>query len=100
VVAADTPSSEVGINLARDVREFCLSVSISYLKNSLTCRKMSRHGTDGFTSPLKEVVLRISIALKNASLSGGFEPANLGSNGKYVNHYITENDSETSLHLI
>jgi hypothetical protein len=35
------------------------------------------------------------IALKNLSLSAGFEPTNLGSNGKYDNHYTTENDKPT-----
>jgi hypothetical protein len=29
----------------------------------------------------------------NASLSAGFEPANLGSSGKHDNHYNTENDT-------
>ena len=37
-----------------------------------------RHGTDGFTSPPKEGVLRIFFALKNPTASSGFEPANLG----------------------
>jgi hypothetical protein len=37
-----------------------------------------QHGTDGVTSPPKEVVLRIFITLKNPSSSPGFEPANLG----------------------
>jgi hypothetical protein len=37
-----------------------------------------RHGTDGFTSPPKEGVLRIFFALKNPTASAGFEPANLG----------------------
>ena len=35
-----------------------------------------RHGTDGFTSPPKEGVLRIS--------SAGFEPANLGTKGQHA----------------
>jgi hypothetical protein len=34
------------------------------------------HGTDGFTSPPKEVVLRIFFALKNPTASARFEPAN------------------------
>jgi hypothetical protein len=38
-----------------------------YLKWSLTFRKTLRHGTSGFTSHLKEDVLRIFIALKNVS---------------------------------
>ena len=36
-----------------------------------------RHGTDGFTSPPKEGVLRI-FRPKNPTASAGFEPANLG----------------------
>jgi hypothetical protein len=47
---------------------------------------MPRHGTDGFTSPPKEVVLRIFITLKNPSTSVGIEPANLGSSGEHTNH--------------
>jgi hypothetical protein len=39
-----------------------------------------RHGTDGFTSPPKEVVLRIFIT------SVGIEPAKLGSSGEHANH--------------
>ena len=34
-----------------------------------------RHGTDGFTSPPKEGVLRIFFALKNPTASAGFETA-------------------------
>jgi hypothetical protein len=71
--------------------EFCLLVSLSYLKFSVTCRKISGHGADG-SSPPKEIVLRISMALKNPSFLAGFEPANLGSNGKHDNHYTTEKD--------
>ena len=37
-----------------------------------------RHGTNGFTSLLKEGVLRIFFALKNPTASAGFEPANVG----------------------
>jgi hypothetical protein len=37
-------------------------------------------------------MLRIIIALKNSSPLAGFEPANLGSNGKHAEHYTTEND--------
>jgi hypothetical protein len=40
--------------------------------------------------PPKEGVLRIFIALKNPSLSAWFQPTNLWSNGKYANHYTTE----------
>jgi hypothetical protein len=65
--------------------EFCLSVSLSYLKVSLTCCENLWHETDSFTFPLKEVVLRIFIALKSPLLPAMFEPANLGSNGKNDN---------------
>jgi len=43
-----------------------------------------RHGTDGFTSPLKEGVLRIFFALKNPTASAGFEPTNLGTKGQHA----------------
>ena len=41
------------------------------------------HGTDGFTSPPKEGVLRIFFALKNPTASVGFEPSNLGTKGQH-----------------
>jgi hypothetical protein len=47
---------------------------LKYLKGSLTRRKILRHGTSGFTSHPKEVVLRIFIALKNPSTWPGFKP--------------------------
>ena len=43
-----------------------------------------RHGTDGFTSPPKEGVLRIFFASKNPTASAGFEPANLGTKGQHA----------------
>jgi hypothetical protein len=55
----------------------------SYLYGSLTCRKI---GVD--------VMLRIFMALENPPSSAGFEPANLGSNGKHDNRYTTENDMQ------
>jgi hypothetical protein len=45
---------------------------------------------DGFTSPPKEVVLRIFMALKNPFLTARFETANLGSDNKHDNHYTYE----------
>ena len=41
-----------------------------------------RHGTDGFTSPPKEGVLRIFFRPKNPTASAGSEPANLGTKGQ------------------
>jgi len=43
-----------------------------------------RHGTDGFTSPPKEGVLKIFSTLKNPTASAGFEPANLGTKGQHA----------------
>jgi hypothetical protein len=43
------------------------------------------HGTDGFTSPPKEGMLRI-FRPKNPTDSAGLEPANLGTRGQHVNH--------------
>jgi hypothetical protein len=67
------------------------SIFIHTSKGSLTCRKILRHGAEGFTSPPKEGVLGIVIALKSPSPSTAPEPANLGSNGKHANHYTTVN---------
>jgi hypothetical protein len=53
---------------------------------------MLRLGANGFTSSPTEGVLQTFIALKNPSPSAGFEPTNLGSNGKHANHYTTEDD--------
>jgi hypothetical protein len=64
-------------NLVRNVREICLQVSIFILQRSLTC-KMLRHGTAGFTSPPKEVVLRIFIALKIYLPRPSLNPRTLG----------------------
>ena len=43
-----------------------------------------RHGTDGFTSPPKEGVLRIIFALKILTVSDAFESANLGTKGQHA----------------
>jgi hypothetical protein len=48
---------------------------------------------DGFTSPLKKVMLQIYVAFKNPSSLAGFEPANLVSNGWHANHQTTGRDS-------
>ena len=47
-----------------------------------------QHGTHGFTSLPKEVILWIFTLWKNQSTPAGFEPANLGSSGEY-NHWTT-----------
>jgi hypothetical protein len=63
--------------------EFCLR-STYHARRVLSHAVNQRHGTDGFTSRPKEVVLRIFITLKNPSSSAGFEPANLGSSDKHT----------------
>jgi len=44
---------------ARNVREFCLNAELHVTFRDLLHAVKLRHGTDGFTSPLKEGVLRI-----------------------------------------
>jgi hypothetical protein len=61
-------------------------------KGFLTCRKILRCGTDGFTTPPKEGVLRIFVALKNPLLSAGFKPSILGPNGKHAKYHTTEDN--------
>jgi len=68
--------------LAKEMMNLALrSIFVHTSKGSLTCRKIFRHGADGFTSPPKEGVLRNFISLKNPSLSlsrSGFNPQILG----------------------
>jgi hypothetical protein len=51
---------------ARNSREILPKVATSLLLGSFTFRK-ARHGADGFTSPLKEGVLRIFSPKKSDS---------------------------------
>jgi len=44
---------------ARNVREFCLNADLNVTSGDLSHAVKLRHGTDGFTSPPKEGVLRI-----------------------------------------
>jgi hypothetical protein len=80
------------VNEAERWREMSLNLveEVGYLRHtpqgSLTCRKILRHETDGFSSPPKEVVLHIFIALKSPSSSAGSEPAKIESSGKHDNH--------------
>jgi hypothetical protein len=70
--------------------EFCLSIS-TIPQGILTCCKILWYAANSFTSSLKEVVLRIFIALKNPSVLAGFKHINLRSNGKHDIHYTTKN---------
>jgi hypothetical protein len=74
------------MNLAVDASLFTLR---GYFLNAVKSYDM---GQTALLLPLKEVVLRFVIALKNPSSSAGFEPNNLGSNGKHNDHYTTKNE--------
>jgi hypothetical protein len=71
------------------VRILCIQY-LWYVNGSLTCRKILRHGTSGFTFHPKEGAQQVFIALKNPIASAGFEPATLGLSGKHTNHYTPE----------
>jgi hypothetical protein len=66
-------------------------ISPSYCSD-LNMLKNLRRGTESFTSPPKEVLLRNFVVLKSPLYSAGFEPVNLGSSGKDDNHQTTEGD--------
>ena len=59
---------------ARNVREFCLNADIHITVRYLLHAVKLRHGTDGFTSPTKEGVLRSFFALKIRRLRSGVNP--------------------------
>ena len=65
--------------------EFCLKMPDFHVTfRDLLHAVNVRHGTNGFTSLPKEVMLRIFFALKNPTASAGFEPANLGTKGQHA----------------
>jgi hypothetical protein len=68
---------------ARNVREFCLNADLHVTFRDLLHAVKLRHGTDGFTSPPKEGVLRIFFRPKSPTSSAGCEPANLGTKGQH-----------------
>jgi hypothetical protein len=63
-----------------------ISSSIRLQRNSRDLLHVAnlRHGTDGFTSPPKEGVLRNFFGLKTPTASAGHDPANLGTKGQYA----------------
>jgi hypothetical protein len=80
------PSGRQSGDLGEKWRQFGLRNIFIHDRKFLLHVVNLRHGTDGFTSPPKEVVLRIFITLKNPSTSVGIEPANLGFSGEHANH--------------
>ena len=64
--------------------EFCLKMPDFHVTfRDLLQAVNLRHGTNGFTSLLKEGVLRVFSPWKIRRLLAGFEPANLGTKGKH-----------------
>jgi hypothetical protein len=80
------PSGRQSGDLGEKWRQFGLRNIFIHAHMVLLHAVNLRHGTDGFTSPPKEVVLRIFITPKNPSTSVGIEPANLRSSGEHANH--------------
>jgi len=62
---------------------FCLNADFHVTFRDILHAVKLRHGTDGFTSPPKEGLLRI-FRPKNPTASAGCEPANLGTKGQHA----------------
>jgi len=58
----------------KNVLEFCLNTDFEVIFRDLLHAVKLRHGTDGFTSPLKKDVLRNFFALKIRRLRPGANP--------------------------
>jgi hypothetical protein len=64
-VSSSSKAAEIG-----EGNEYCPRKHLSHIsKGFLTFRIILRHGADGFTSPPKEDMLRIFVALKNPSIA-------------------------------
>jgi hypothetical protein len=81
ILLAGTSTSKAG-EISEENYEFAVTKYLCSYKEFVTCCKILRHGSDGFTFPPKEGVLRIFIALKNPFPPAGYEPSSLRSNGK------------------
>jgi hypothetical protein len=64
--------------------EFCLNTDLHVTFRDLLHAVKLRHGTDGFTFPPKEGMLRIFLCLKYSTASAGCEPANLGTKSQHA----------------
>jgi hypothetical protein len=69
---------------ARNVREFCLNADFHLTFRDLLHAVKLRHGTDCFTFPLKECVLRIFVAQKIRRLRLGANPRTWGTKGQHA----------------
>ena len=80
------PAAEVGTLHGREMfRQISPRIRIPCNSRDLLHAPSLRNGTDGFTSPPKEGVLRIFFAHKNTTVSAGFEPTNLDTKGQHAN---------------
>jgi hypothetical protein len=79
ILPAEPSSSKSGGSGRRDWWFLSTKCLFHTRQDSLTCCKILRHGASGFTSPPKEGVLWICIALKNPSPPQGLNPRTLGS---------------------
>jgi hypothetical protein len=68
----------------RNIREFCLNADFHAKFRDLLHALKLRHGTDVFTFPPKEGVLRNFFRPKNPTASAGCEPANLGTKRQHA----------------
>jgi hypothetical protein len=77
-------------NLAKEIMNLALEAFLFILRSDFfTCRKVLRHGADGFTSPSMDGATDFYRPSKSAA-SAGYEPENLESNCKHANYYTTE----------
>jgi len=80
-----TLAAEGGILRGREMfRQISSRIALPRNSRDLLHAANLRHGTDGFTSPPKEGVLKIFSALKNPTAAAGFEPANLGTKSQHA----------------
>jgi hypothetical protein len=78
LIVAETPSSEAERTGREVTTASCLSVSLSYLKGSLTCSKSLRHGVDGFTSLRRELCYGFLSPIKIHRPRPGLSPRTSG----------------------
>jgi hypothetical protein len=72
-------------NCGRDISgNFCLNADFHVTFRDLLHAVKLRHGTDGFTSPPKEGVLRNFFPPKIPKASAGYKPANLCTKGQHA----------------
>ena len=84
VTTREHPVAEGGTVGEKMSGKFCLNTDSQVTFRDLLQAVKLRHGTDGFTSPPKEGVLRIFFRPKNPTASAGFELANLGTKGQHA----------------